>query len=234
MSKSKGAEVVTDVEQRAEVIRKRLLDNVRAIEEGYVVVAKDLLEAHENGYYLMWGYSNFKNYCHEELGVRASRARYFVLIARAMRQFNLDVDRIISIGWTKMREIVPLLTDNNYEAWLNRAEEVTADQLRHITRDAGPESKVEELGTPKIYSLQLRMSEDEHSIITDAIDRAKDIAGTDSAVTALEVIAYDWIQQSADGPVQTDLATVLKWIEKVYGVALEPVGGQNVGEMLDD
>lgn len=230
--KAKKAEVLSKEEVRGEDVREQIGELSHKLQENYMELAQLLDETYEQAYYLKWGYGSFPEFCNEELSIKYRRARYLVLIAKTVRRLGLDWDRIVGIGWTKMRSITSLLTDENYGKWLDQAEELTTDQLVQVVKDSkGSQTPVVDQ-TPQIISMQLRMNEDEASVILEMIDRTKLLIGTDSIVTALAHVAYEYLQQSEEGPVKTDLAQVLKWVKSSYGVDLIPADAQDVSEML--
>lgn len=226
-------EVLSKEEARGEDVREQISDLAHELEENYMKLAKLLDETYEHAYYLKWGYESFKTYCNEELSVKYRRARYLVVIASTVRRLNLEWDRVISIGRTKMRSIAGLLTDANYKEWLDQAEDLTTDQLVQVVKDSKGSSTPVMDTAPKILSMQLRMNEDEAAVILDVIDKVKLILDTDSAVTALEHVAYEFLQQSGESPAKADLTQVLGWVRRSYGVDLVPADGQDISEMLD-
>lgn len=229
----KEAQLLSKEEVRGEDVREQIGELSQELEENYMKLAKLLDETYEHSYYLKWGYTKFKDFCDEELGIKYRRARYLVVIASTVRRLNLDWDRVISIGRTKMRSVAGVLTEANSRTWLDQAESLTVDQLIKVVHDSrGSETPISST-PPRIISMQLRMNEDEASVILDMIDRVKQLIDTDSTVAALEHVAYDFIQQSGEGPVKADLNQVLDWIKRSYGVDLVPAEAQDVSEMLD-
>lgn len=85
-----------------------------------------------------WGFDSFAHYAEEELGLKRRKAE-------RLRQIWMNVEvrlgdrvdrklkkRLYNLGWTKVREIAPLLTPKNFEKWVTMAEEKTyADLTAH-------------------------------------------------------------------------------------------------------
>lgn len=230
---SKTTEVMSDTEIRSEEVRKRIRDIRSNIEGSYIELAQLLYEAYENDFFKRWGYDSFRDYCIEEMDIKYRRARYFITIAHAVKECGLDWNEVHSIGIAKMRVIAPLLTTGNHKHWMDQAKECTQDQLKAITKNTkkGDDAVVEDL--PKLFSVQLRMDEDQHSIIMDTINHAKNVLNTDSMVVALEHIAYEYMQKGGNSPRKTDLATLLGYIERTYAVTLEPAEGQDMGALTE-
>ncbi len=220
-----------DREQRELTVREQLEKCRNDLESNYIALCQLLHETYENAYYIKWGFESLKDYVEKELGFKYRKARYFISIAESVKRCGLKWEDIQSIGWTSMRAIARVITPDDASMWIDRARNLTADQLNaqvseFVTSGVTPE------GTPTIMSMQLRMNQDESVIIMDAIDRAKSLIDSESTVKALEHICYDFIQSSAEGPRKADLQTCLRYIEKSYGVRLSPVEQRDMSEIL--
>lgn len=226
-------EVLTEKEARAVEVRGRVVEIKSSIEENYAELARLLHEVNGNGYWSSWGFVSFQEYCESELELQYRKARYLVSIAEAVARARVSWDRIVHIGWTKMRTIAPLLTNDNSDLWLDRAETCTQDQLVQMTKDVSSGTSEVSVSPQRIVNVQLRMNEDQSSIILDAVDHAKRLVGADSIVPALEHICYDWMQSSQAGPTRTDLRRVLDWVQRTYSVELVPSGGQDLDALLN-
>jgi hypothetical protein len=236
MAETANVEVMSQRDIRAEEVRDRIVEVKGTIETNYAELAQLLYEVEQQGYFASWGFERFRDYCEDSeggIGMGYRKARYLVVIAHAVARSGADWDRVISIGWTKMRTIARLMTPSNKDEWLDRAENSTQDQLLSLTKNVGPGETLEtNEETPKIHTLQLRMNEDQHSIISDATATAKRMIDSENTVDALEHICYAWVQQSAEGPTKTDLSTVLGWIERTYAVTLVAEGPQDLNSLL--
>ena len=214
---------------RRELVREQVLKVKTEIEKGSVELAKYVHEIYSNAYYIDWGYATFEKYCHEELGIKYRKARYLVMIVNTVRDLKLDWDKVTGVGWSKIRVIAPVMTTENKDEWMDAAGDRS---VRDLVEDVKGARVDVEAAPPKTVTLKFYLSEDAGAIILDAIDRAKQITETDSQSVALEHIAYEWIQQSGEGPQKVDLQTALGWIERSYGVKLVPEDVQDVTEML--
>lgn len=76
-----------------------------------------------------WGYESFSQYAEEELGLKrrkAERLRQIWMHVEVRLEGRIDrrlKARLYNLGWTKVREIVPLLTPQNFEKWVTLAED---------------------------------------------------------------------------------------------------------------
>lgn len=224
-----GEEV--DSKRRELVVRQQLEQCRNDLEENYITLCKLLHETYENAYYLRWGFVSLKEYAEKELGFKYRKARYFISIAEAVKRCGLKWEDIQSIGWTSMRAIARVMTPDDAAMWIERAGSLTADQLNSQVSEL-LQTGVTPEGSPVIMSMQLRMNQDESTIIMDAVERAKNLIETESTVKALEHICYEFTQQSGEGPQKSDLQTCLRYIEQSFGVRLTPVEQADLTQLV--
>lgn len=146
------------------------------------------------------GLKGFNNYVKDELGVESRSAAYYVDLYEMFSQVTSE-DKIAKIGWTKLRELLPLkemIDDKNVDSWLKKAKEVSTKELHDaVTKqlvDAGEKThgnrQMAEQTTFKYV-----VHNDQATTITEAIMKAKDIIGDDcSDGAALVHIVSEWLQ----------------------------------------
>lgn len=127
----------------ANKIRKRAKELAGDLETGYMELAKILYQVYDvpvdgeasNGpIFKAWGYKSFAEYAEEELHLhrrKAERLRgIWYRLEVELAGMNPDLkERIVRIGWSKVRELVRVLTLKNAEEWVKRAEECSYTQL---------------------------------------------------------------------------------------------------------
>jgi len=220
------------IQEREEVVRAKLEECRKNLEINYKELSRLLYETWSNAYFIKWGFETLKDYAEQELGLKYRKARYYIAIAEAVARCKINWDDIESIGWTNMRHIARIMTPDNSAEWIAKARELTADQLSSQV-DSFMQSGITPEGSPRIMSMQLRMDEDEATIIMDAVDRAKKILESDSIIKALEHICYEYIQSSGEGPQKTELKNVLRYVENTYGVSLVSGTAQDLTKMME-
>jgi hypothetical protein len=146
------------------------------------------------------GLKGFNNYVKDELGVESRSAAYYVDLYEMFSQVTSE-EKIAKIGWTKLRELLPLkemIDDKNVDGWLKKAKEVSTKELHDaVTKqlvDAGEKThgnrQMAEQTTFKYV-----VHNDQATTITEAIMKAKDIIGDDcSDGAALVHILTEWLQ----------------------------------------
>ena len=152
----------------ADDVRNRARQLAKTINSGYMQLARYLYEISETGidgdprrapWFTQWGYATFTDWADKELGIYGRKAEYFRRIWYKLRVENGGPmlpeemeDRLISIGWSKVKELVRVLTAENAEEWIQRAEDVNLQTLmydvqRHIDNVKKAKAQAEEYGT---------------------------------------------------------------------------------------
>lgn len=223
-----------EVDSRSSEVRQEILNAAQLIDESYQGLAQLLLETHDNGYYLRWGFANLKDYCEEELGVQYRKVRYLIGIAQTIKDLGVAWDDIEGIGWTKMRILVPLLKEEGVGDWLELAKQYSVKDLETLVKDAKAGFDISAEGGDRIVTLTFRMSPESSDIITDALDTAKRMIESTDNVLALEQISYDYVMGMGEVPERTSLESLIKFAETHYGVSLAVEKREDVSEMVEE
>ena len=77
---------------------------------------------------LVYPYKSFKETC-KAYGVHYRKALYLIEIHKATAAHGLDHSKVLRIGWTKMKTIVPKLGNGRDAYWLKQAETKTVVNL---------------------------------------------------------------------------------------------------------
>jgi len=222
-----------EIVSRSNEVRKQILDAAIIIDESYQSLAKLLHETYDNGYYLRWGFENFKEYCEAEVGVQYRKARYLVGIAEVIRDLSIAWEDVEGVGWTKMRALIPILKEEGIVGdWLEIAKEYSVKDLEKLVKDQKAGFDIGASGGDRIVTLTFRMTPEQSEIVTDALDTAKKVSETTDPVLALEQMAFDYVMQQGDGPSKTPLELLIKFAEAHYGVELTVVDREEIGDMV--
>ena len=148
------------------------------------------------------GNKGFNAYVKEELGMEPRSAAYYVDLYEMFSQVTTE-EKIAKIGWTKLRELLPLrevITEDNVDKWLKKAKTTTTKELHdEVTKfmvDAGEEAhgnkQLVEQATYKYV-----VHSDQANTVEEAIAKAKEIIGDDASDgAALVYILGEWLQLS--------------------------------------
>jgi hypothetical protein len=146
------------------------------------------------------GLKGFNAYVEDTLGIAARKADYFVNLYEKFSQITTEA-KIAKIGWTKLRELLPLdLDESNVEEWLDYAREASTSDLKaEITKsivEAG--GKVHgNRQTAQMVTRKFRFFEDQDNVVKEAIDKARAVIGDDQDDSACVLhILNEWMAMS--------------------------------------
>lgn len=234
-------------------IRHRAKELVTDLEHGYMELAEILYrvydtpkgnQKHGPPLFVGWGYKTFEDYVNQELGFAVRKAQRLRLIWHRLEVELSALDsevrqRIVKLGWTKVREIVNVLTIENALEWVEKAErmssrdleeevrkfrdQVDQDRLQAISEGRDPTSVA--TGVPmkaeKVWKTFPFDSKDDRDLVLQALERASQLSGTDMDTPNLVQICTDFLATNdfltATG--ETKLRYIAK-IEKLLGLKL--------------
>lgn len=190
-------QVASDMENLKEADARKLLTELR---EGgdfnyfkmggvlSVIQANNWIEPH----------GSFKDFVEAEHGIQYRRAAYWVTIYNKLVESEIPWDKVKSVGWTKLKEIVPVLTKANVTHWVKQAEKHTTLQLNEMVKKALDENKAGSIETDAqestpVTTMTFKLHADQKTTVKEALGKAK--AACDSTVdtVALEFIMLDYL-----------------------------------------
>ncbi|WP_395714398.1 hypothetical protein [Reyranella sp.] len=161
------------------------------------ILAKILAEK----WYASAGYVDFASYVERRHGFKRRKAYYLVQIYSAVAELGLGWDALKPIGWTKLKELAPVLKDGNAAEWLERAAApgMTVAKLRELVlacREEPPtpfeEGVAERTITPRTFALD----DEQLRLLSQALAKAKADAGTHLESVALAHMARSYLGPS--------------------------------------
>jgi hypothetical protein len=190
------SKTVKEIENLKEVEAKNL---VKALQEqtnfSYFQIGGVLSVISANQWYQP--YPTFKDYVVNELGMEYRRAAYWVSIYNGVIDSGIVWEKVKSIGWTKLKEIVQVLTPDNTDHWVEIASKTNTQTLIEMVKAAkAAQHGHPEEGDTKVKvttTMNFKVHEDQKEIILAAIDKAKEDSTTDVATVALEYICGEFL-----------------------------------------
>lgn len=143
MTKTDGLDKNIGSEAWANKIRKHAKDLAHGIEKHYMDLAKTLYEVYsvpeggdpkKQAIYKSWGFKSFAEYAEVELSMHRRKAE---MLRAIWYRVAIELDgmpeelreRLIALGWTKVRELVRVLTLRNAAEWIEKAEDASQPEL---------------------------------------------------------------------------------------------------------
>ena len=102
--------------------------------------ATDPTRSSEKPLFAKWGYSTFEEYCEKEVGMRrrtASNLRYAYWWFEHQMTLPTEIkDRLKKLGRSKLYALAGFVTMDNVVSWIDKAESMTAEQIKKATMTA--------------------------------------------------------------------------------------------------
>ncbi len=212
---------------RAVKVRTEIMGLRDQIEQNYLGLAELLAEVHNKEYYLDYGFKSFAEYSEVELETKYRKAMYFVDIWNRTKDLKISKAKLKKVGWTKAKEIVGAMTEDNADELLDMAQEKSTEELREEmkTREDHPAAGSRTATDRVSYqTLRLKMTTSEADVISSAIEEAKKSTESDNDVTALELVCMEWMQEHEDAA-PPSLESIVEFTKTVFGVTLVEKGG---------
>ena len=220
-----------------QIIREEAVRAKDMVETGYSKLARCLFDIYNQNLYTKWEYVSFENYVDTELQINYRKAMYLVEIYNTAKMLNMDMARLERIGWTKARELIKIVDEENAEEWMGLAENSTAKELNVLIKQAKDvndnSSKVTD-EIPTITSITFKLGMVEHAIIRDALDESMRMINTDDLALALSAVCQEWLEQKGASPNNTTLEDYMAHGERIYGKKLVVSGIAGSEEEIEE
>ena len=155
--------------------------------------------------YLTLGYANMRELITSTTRLEYRKAMYLAANAAKIMELQIPESALQGVTWTKLRDVLPVLTAENYEGWLELARTDNSNNLNEAVQAA----KVAALGAPEESGGDEGESEgggeavpapptkqrgfllyvDQDAMVQQALDKAKVEGNVDTNGAALAVIA---------------------------------------------
>jgi len=205
-----------------------------------------------------WGYKNVEQFAWNELGIQPRKCRFLRKIFYTMEVELADVDpelkdAVLSLGYSKVRELVGVLTPYNIEAWAERGRDCKYEELSRAIQkyramckaaeeDAQQAAK-EEGGSDVEHYIEPEVAEvdeahwerfclfdDQKAMVDYALQCASTIAKSEKKGHLLTLICMDYLATNGATPPGTDeFKAYVANLERLLGVRMvvfERVAGQ--------
>lgn len=139
------------------------------------------------------GYESFDAYVSEHFGFKERTARYLIQIYGDLVGKQIPWEKVSSLGWTKIKELVSVLTLENVDEWVEKASALTVKELQLLLKGeaTGPD------GTPKttsdVVAKKFMLHSDQVETVESALSKAKAEIGTEHDNVALETICSGYL-----------------------------------------
>ena len=240
----------------ANSLRTRAKLTVKKLEAGYMDLAKMLYQIWDTPVdgdpknkplFKDWGFDTFGEYVERELGFGVRKAERLKKIWAHLLELDLSPElevRLIGLGWTKVRELVHVLTDRNAEEWISKAEHYTYEQIEDAVRKYGeevdkidearkqfaeddelPEELAKDAAIPDpedFFPEKFRFAKAQYDNVMLALDKAKQLSHSQSKTHNFDLICTDFLASNdflaAQDPDR--IVMYLRKIERAFGIKI--------------
>ncbi|MCK5640985.1 MAG: hypothetical protein KAJ19_09320 [Gammaproteobacteria bacterium] len=217
----------TAVDQHSE-IRAKVKDLRNKVDEDYWKLSEVISEVYEGSYYVGWGFKSYREYIEQELDFQWRKAQYLVSIQGWFGQMKPNVQKWVrSLGWTKAKELVGVVTQDNAAQWKKKIEGKSYRDLQDIIKAAKEKAEAstgeasadgsEPAAPDRAVRKNFGLFSGQLDNVERALTKAKEVGNTDKDGHALDMICVDYL--ATNGEIGT-LTDYLKRIEKHLGVQL--------------
>ena len=169
-------------------------------------------------------YPTFRAYIEQEHGLEYRKATYWIAIYNALAKSDVPWEKIKTVGWTKLKEIAKVLTVENVDDWVEKAEKVNTLTLHDMVKKE-TEGGTTDDGTPaeteKVTTKTFKVHAGQKEVIEAAIKKAREVSGTEVDTMALEYICQDFLGGS--GAQNSSMTPAQQLAKLVKGLDLEVV-----------
>ena len=192
----------------------------------------------KNQYYVDYGYHDWKDFCNEVLEMKWRTATYLRDIYVKFTSLGLGPEDCVGVGWGKLKELLPIVTKENVEHWLDvaKAKKTSVAILNARVRHALgkiPEEDIDKLPSQLVFRLFAAQLEN----VERALGLARRMTGSESRSYHLEMIAAEfratYESESEEYPKAKIVASVLSRVESSMRIKLQgSVVDSETGEIL--
>jgi hypothetical protein len=186
-------------------------------------------------FFLEYGFQDFKAWVEAEHGIKYRKAHYLAAIYEYVIEFKLDWAKIQKLGWTKLKTLLnpatQLVTQANMDEWIEKAENMTVLQLEDYikAKTSDGQNAIETDAGKTVTTLTFKLHTDQKETIREALEKAKEMSGTQVDTVALQLIATEFLgKPSAHQAPPASQTSVID-----YPVAFKAMGIMSVLEILD-
>ncbi|MEK0325571.1 MAG: hypothetical protein QQN63_07685 [Nitrosopumilus sp.] len=140
---AKAVEVTKDAVQATDLIVETVLEIEDMTKEEAFSIVPTLIESVDFSYFKLGGVlsaiqendwwvdeaDSFKNFIPERFGLHYRKAMYLIKIYDGLVEADIPWVKVSGLGWTKLKELADILTQENVDEWVAQANNLSVLQL---------------------------------------------------------------------------------------------------------
>lgn len=139
----------------------------------------------------------FKEFIPEKFGLHYRKAMYLIKIYDGLVEADIPWNKVSGLGWTKLKELADILTPENVDEWVEKANTMSVLQLIAAVK-AFKSGKLSTDGTTDpdssgVSTITFTVHPDQKETIKQAINQAMEDSDTEFKGVALEAICLNFL-----------------------------------------
>ena len=157
------------------------------------------------------GYPDFDTFVFEKFGFQSRKASYLIQIYVNLVTKQIQYESVQHLGWTKLKDLAPVLTLDNLAEWVAKATPCTVLELQAMLKAVPNSGEATESKTKDdIVKMTFKLKADQNTLVTSALQKAKGELSTEFDTVALEGICSGYLGGNSAVSKGYDLDTVIK------------------------
>jgi hypothetical protein len=207
------ADTALNVENLTKTKALNLADNLfETVETSFFQLGGILKVIKDNTWYE--GYADFDTFVMERFGFASRKAQYLMQIYTDLVTKSIPWAKVSHLGWTKLKELSPVLTAENLDDWVAKAEKLTVMELvAALKAKSAPETTTK--ATDEFVPFKLKVKPDQKTMLDAAIAKAKGVLNTEYDAVALENICAAYLADGSGKAAVVDTSSLDGFIKSV-------------------
>lgn len=140
-------------------------------------------------------FESFEEYVQAKFGFQKRKAHYLISIYSNLVEKQIPWDKVSHLGWTKLKDLAPILTLENVDEWASKAAALTVSELQAVLKgeQGGEGSETTSKTSDDIVKFSFKVKADAGETIQSAISKAKAELATEHDNVAFEGICAGYL-----------------------------------------
>jgi hypothetical protein len=156
------------------------------------------------------GFPAFDDFVFEKYGFKGRKAAYLISIYDNLVTKQIPWDKVSHLGWTRLKDLAPILTPETVDEWVAKAEKLTVRELKALIDAGKGEGEKTAKTTADVVKMTFKFKQDQADIVQQALAKAKGELHTDFDTVAMENIAAGYVGGVTAVAKSYDLDEVIK------------------------
>lgn len=232
-AKAASGNLIADVAAEVEGLTKTKALNLATsladnIESNYFKLGGVLKIIYDNSWFE--GFENFGLFVFEKFGFQERKAKYLMEIYSELVTKQIPWEKVHHLGWTKLKDLAKVLTLENVDEWIAKAEKVTVIELQAMLKAAAPaDGEASSKTKDDVTSVKFKLKADQLETVNSALNKCKAEVSTEYDNVALEMICAGYL----GGSVSASAGSAVSLADQMKSVGWEAVLEQ-FGELFPE